>query len=829
MDILIGLGAFVIGYLAGSVSFSRVVTRLVSPKTDLRQAGASIEGTAEKLHMRGVSATSVRIKLGPRYGCLASALDMLKVAIPVFLFRYFLPDAPALYFAAAGGVIGHNWPLYYGFHGGYGHSAIYGALFIIEWTAVPVSFLGTAVLYLIFRQVHYALFGGILLIVPWLWYRGHNTYALLYAGLCSVTYFVQILPDLQAYRRIESRKKQRVDRFLYLSSKPYSRWWWFSGPVREAEIRHQLDWLKQNHFGGVEIAWVYPLPNSEPGPRWLSSEWSRLVTYTKQYAHDIGLGCDFTFGTLWPFGGSVVEERDASRNFSGLSPQRLDRSWELPHSQPGYILNHLDRGALERYAEKMGRALAPALAIAPAALFCDSWEVDPEALWTDGFDQSFQDEYGYDVRPFMPVLHEHPDVRYDYRKLRARYVLEEFYVPFTEISRQLGGYSRVQCHGAPTDLLAAYAAADVPESEAILFDPPFSLLAASAAALSDKRIVSSEAFTCLYGWEPYPGPAPYGKREQIADLKLLADTLFANGVNQIVWHGMPYNPPGGDNEFYATVHVGPDSPFVDAIPAFNQYLQQVSAAMRRGHPYTDIAVYLPLEDNWMRHSLPADLRRPSAKYHWELQYQRFPPELTGYHPTWITTPFLQKAHFQRGQLHSGPATFNSLYVDVEWLDHEALQEILRLARQGLPVCLKRRPAQPGRTRSASYERDLNALLSLDSAGSTLEAVKLNPPLVAGQDLPEFYGRVDGEETILFFAHPLSKELTYSMRYGQSHTDRGFSLRLNVYLYERDFELDLCFDPHQSILVRLTKDGSVFYEETAFIPEASRQRGGNSAC
>src|SRR5204862_4021473 len=139
---------------------------------------------------------------------------------------------------------------------------------------------------------------------------------------------------------------------------------------------------------------------------------------------------------------------------------------------------------------------------------------------------------------------------------------------------------------------------DVPESEALLFDPPFSRIAASAAALAGKDLVSCETFTAVYGMVQ-PGnllAGRYWRREQLADLKLLADAVLANGVNQIVWHGMPYNRPGGKNEFYASVHVGPDASFAGQLPAFNEYLESVTGMLRRGRPYTSLAVYLPHED-----------------------------------------------------------------------------------------------------------------------------------------------------------------------------------------------------------------------------------------
>ena len=201
----------------------------------------------------------------------------------------------------------------------------------------------------------------------------------------------------------------------YDSAKPYIRWWWFNAPIRPKDVRYQLDWLKQNGFGGVEIAFMYALPEPpnpgrrsrpagttpeprEPGPEWLSPEWSAAVADAKQYAESIGLGCDFTFCSAWPFGGSIVDEADASRTFGDgiqgfrldssiprfldsslpLSRQRLEKSWETARDKPLYILNHLDRHALERYAEKMGAALKDALAGATSRLFAIPSRLTPK-------------------------------------------------------------------------------------------------------------------------------------------------------------------------------------------------------------------------------------------------------------------------------------------------------------------------------------------------------------------------------------------------------------------------------------------------------------------
>jgi glycerol-3-phosphate acyltransferase PlsY len=211
IDILMGLGSILIGYLIGSVSFSRVVTRLVSPGVDLQETLVPVEGTEHNIHMNAVSATSVRFKLGPKYGLLASFLDMVKIAVPVGVIHYLYPDSPWDYLAAAGGLIGHNWPVYHKFKGGYGQSAIYGALLVLDWTALPVTFFGTALIYLIVKQVHIASFGGVLLLLPYFWYRGYDGYALLYAGICALAYLIQVYPDFRSVKQIERQSMNPAD------------------------------------------------------------------------------------------------------------------------------------------------------------------------------------------------------------------------------------------------------------------------------------------------------------------------------------------------------------------------------------------------------------------------------------------------------------------------------------------------------------------------------------------------------------------------------------------------------------------------------------------
>ncbi len=223
-------------------------------------------------------------------------------------------------------------------------------------------------------------------------------------------------------------------------SKPYTRWWWLAGPFRREDIRDQLLWLRSNGFGGVELAWLWPswMGDAEPGISWLGPEWTDLIAFTKQEADRLGLGCDFTFGSCWPYGGSCVRPEDAARTFEGISRQRLRGSWENHERDDPYVLNHLDRGALRHYAEATMPAFAGGLLGSRSALFCDSLEIDTRRLWDPKLWDRFAHRFGYRLEGLEDQIDDDPDLRYDYRTLIAEAIVREFYEEFAEICREHG-------------------------------------------------------------------------------------------------------------------------------------------------------------------------------------------------------------------------------------------------------------------------------------------------------------------------------------------------------------------------------------------------------
>jgi acyl phosphate:glycerol-3-phosphate acyltransferase len=117
------LGAFLFGYLLGSIPFGLVLTRLAGTK-DLRSIGSG-----------NIGATNV-LRTG-RKGLAAATLlgDALKGSVAVWLATWFGgPDLGVL--AALGAFLGHLFPVWLNFKGGKGVATYIGLLLALAWPAM---------------------------------------------------------------------------------------------------------------------------------------------------------------------------------------------------------------------------------------------------------------------------------------------------------------------------------------------------------------------------------------------------------------------------------------------------------------------------------------------------------------------------------------------------------------------------------------------------------------------------------------------------------------------------------------------------------------------
>jgi glycerol-3-phosphate acyltransferase PlsY len=222
MDYLIAIAAAIAGYLMGSISFTRAITRLVAPGKETKETEVQVEGTDMSYKVTAYGATAASMKHGPKVGCSIGFADMVKVAIPVLAFRLLFPGEPYMYIAAAAGMLGHNWPIYYKFKGGRGISAYYGGIFVIDWLGALITMAaGMLFGFFIVRDFFVAYMAGLWFIIPWAWFTTHRYDYLAYAIAANIMYMIAMLPDIKQYVKI--RKHTKVTPKMVLETSPMGR------------------------------------------------------------------------------------------------------------------------------------------------------------------------------------------------------------------------------------------------------------------------------------------------------------------------------------------------------------------------------------------------------------------------------------------------------------------------------------------------------------------------------------------------------------------------------------------------------------------------------
>lgn len=214
--------SLVIGYVTGSVSFPRLVTRIFAPHVDLTKVKMNDAGTGEDYYLSNVGATTASMVLGPKFGMLIGGLDILKGFIPTLLVRLFLPEQPYYLFTAGAVVGGHIWTIFHHFRGGGGISPALGAFLAIN----PLGTLAANLIamffgFVILREYLVAMTLGTWIMIPWLWIATKRWEFGLFALLVNVMLVLAIIPDVSRYLR--ARKMGVVDNDASMDKVPMGR------------------------------------------------------------------------------------------------------------------------------------------------------------------------------------------------------------------------------------------------------------------------------------------------------------------------------------------------------------------------------------------------------------------------------------------------------------------------------------------------------------------------------------------------------------------------------------------------------------------------------
>lgn len=423
----------------------------------------------------------------------------------------------------------------------------------------------------------------------------------------------------------------------------WTRWWWLGSALTENDITAELTALHTAGFGGVEISPIYAPDDPAAQPiDYLSATFEQRFRHAVRTARAKGMDVDCILGTGWPYGGpwigpneramglSVVPFAQRKRpegslelGFSGeLVALAVPTRQQVKRSGPGGAGNVVDpysRQATETFLAPINAFFNRLGADTPRAVFNDSWEVYG-ATTTPSIAKSFEKSAGYPFTDAIASLAQKPasafakDQRCDYAAHIEALTHSEFLSHWNMFAKSHRAKTRFQAHGAPGNLIDFYAAADIPEAEQFGCGPlvlsgrqplvaipkPVShevaveemficTLAASAAQLTGKPLVSAEAFT----WLGEHGATP------LDHIRAEVDELFLAGINHVFCHGTAASPqnaawPGW--MFYASNHFGPTNPWFAHIKPLTDYIARAQSLLQGSTIWGDALVYFPIWD-----------------------------------------------------------------------------------------------------------------------------------------------------------------------------------------------------------------------------------------
>ncbi|MBV8189389.1 MAG: glycerol-3-phosphate 1-O-acyltransferase PlsY [Alphaproteobacteria bacterium] len=128
VDIVKILVAMAAGYLLGSLNTAVIVGKIYGK--DIRRHGSKNAGLTNALRVLGRSA-ALLVLLGDILKGIVACLIGLRLG--VYASSGGAADCVSLLAAGAGAVVGHNWPVYFGFKGGKGALTGVAVLLMIDW------------------------------------------------------------------------------------------------------------------------------------------------------------------------------------------------------------------------------------------------------------------------------------------------------------------------------------------------------------------------------------------------------------------------------------------------------------------------------------------------------------------------------------------------------------------------------------------------------------------------------------------------------------------------------------------------------------------------
>ncbi|MGO4888132.1 glycerol-3-phosphate 1-O-acyltransferase PlsY [Anaerobacillus sp. MEB173] len=145
--------SIIIAYLLGSISFSYIIAKKIK-KVDIRQHGSGNAGATNTLRVLGVGPAITVLLLDAGKG-VAAVFIAYWITGSQFVSSSSILVETGMIAASAGlaAIIGHNWPIYYGFRGGKGVATTIGVVASLTFFPALISGIITIIIIATTRYV----------------------------------------------------------------------------------------------------------------------------------------------------------------------------------------------------------------------------------------------------------------------------------------------------------------------------------------------------------------------------------------------------------------------------------------------------------------------------------------------------------------------------------------------------------------------------------------------------------------------------------------------------------------------------------------------------
>lgn len=450
-------------------------------------------------------------------------------------------------------------------------------------------------------------------------------------------------------------------------------------------------------------------------------------------------------------------------------------------------LDHFSKAASNQLASYWEKNLIPYYGddwSSVRSLFIDSLEFETQLDWTYGMQEGFEKEYGYDITPYLPAIYDdgtpwvdngatgnymgapEPDVSFDKNTLQIqndwREYLTKLYInnhvkPLEKFCKKHGVTLRYQtAYGKQLETAQTALYPDIPETETLYGSDTtdFYRLQSGAIHATDKNILSLEsAAEWTESWNPIDeetgeygsrgnGDLNAGNYQQTFQDHIWHDQrAFAAGVNQVVFHGVPYNGKTDDGYVegikwpgfsgFASSRWsnswGESQPNWKYASTYLDFVTRNQYILRQGTPKVDVALY--------HHSYyeEIDFLHPDKIFNSSVL------ENNGYTYDMVSpaTLDLDNMTVEDGVLDKDGSAYKALVIDEkEDLPYETAQRFLEYAKAGLPIIII---GQPATQRSFVDDKDITGVMnqllkqksvvridSIDDTAQALEKADVTP-------------------------------------------------------------------------------------------------------